>query len=239
MNPQMTTPPTTRKPPVVGILPDLADGRVRVRRGYADAIRRAGGRPVVLSPPTGETDRVPAIEEALELCDAFVFTGGDDPRTEAFGERTDPRTTPVDPDRQAFESDLLAHVLERAGTPDERPALGVCLGMQMLALVAEGALDQWMPDTTPTHADHWADRAHAVVPEPGGDEWAGTVTSHHRQAVRDPGRLGVRARAHDGVIEAIELEGARFVVGVQWHPERTPGHALGDALFERLIAATH
>ncbi len=247
----MTAPPRTT-PPTVGILPDLVDGRVRVKREYAAALRRAGGRPVVLSPPS-EADDIPSvIEECLALCGAFVFTGGDDPRTEPFGQPTDPRTTPVDPQRQAFETALLRALFERAGTPSERPTLGVCLGMQMMALVAGGALDQWMPDSTPTHTEHWSDTPHEIVPEhahsgaPAPSEggaagspliWSGRVTSHHRQAVRDPGQLAVRARAHDGIIEAIELEGARCMLGVQWHPERTPEHALGDALFAHLVRA--
>jgi putative glutamine amidotransferase len=63
------------------------------------------------------------------------------------------------------------------------------------------------------------------------------VTSHHRQAVRDAGSMRVLAHSPDGVIEAIERPGARFQVGVQWHPERTEDPALGLGLFEALVQA--
>jgi putative glutamine amidotransferase len=224
--------------PVIGITTDIADPapegappklRATLSLTYIRAVTAAGGLPVLLPP---------VLELAYEFarrCDAFVFTGGDDPRTEPFGEPTHPKATPVHPDRQAFEIALLDELLRRPAAP----VLGVCLGMQMMALHAGGALHQHMPDVLPTAEDHRHDATHPIktVIEPHPVIEPGAVTSHHRQAVRAPGRLRVVAVAPDGVIEAIDDPARPFYVGVQWHPERTAFEPLGATIFARLVQA--
>ncbi|MEZ6234677.1 MAG: gamma-glutamyl-gamma-aminobutyrate hydrolase family protein [Phycisphaerales bacterium] len=231
---------------IVGITPDVAvvNHRLRVQcaLAYSDAVTRAGGTPVVLVP---DADRA---EEQFGLCDAIVLTGGDDPRTEAYGEPTHPKATPVHARRQAFETRLL-ELLEAS----PRPVLGVCLGMQMMALHAGGRLDQHMPDTRADAGRHW-DSDHEIVPTDalvdgaiGGTRGkavrtrvalpAGTVHSRHKQAVCDAGRLAVLATSDDGVIEGVCDTRRRFHLGVQWHPERTADPALGQGLFDALIEA--
>lgn len=220
--------------PMVGITPDVIDRNgletSRVTNAYAEAVFRAGGVPLVLSP-------IPELlPEYLRRVDAFVLTGGDDPRTEPFGVPTHPAATPLHPKRQAFESALISAL---ATTRPEIPVLGVCLGMQLLALHAGGTLDQHMPDTRSDAARHW-DADHPVVPVGSGSHITlppGIVRSKHKQAVSDPGRLRVVALSDDGVIEAVTEPSRRFALGVQWHPERTPDAALGLDLFKRLIAA--
>ena len=166
-----------------------------------------------------------------------VLTGGDDPAMERYGVTTHPAATIEDPVRQAFDECLLAR---RAALVPDLPLLAICLGMQFLALSRGGTLNQHLPDDTPTHADHRDNRVHPIVPEAAvGDTVlrGGMVTSWHHQAVRDPGDLRVLARAHDGVIEAIDDPGQAFCLGVQWHPERTEDHGLGDGLFAGLVQA--
>jgi putative glutamine amidotransferase len=192
------------------------------------AVAAAGGLPVLL-PPIAEL----AAEHARR-CDAVVFTGGDDPRTEPFGRPTHPKATPVRPERQMYESALLEILRERQ---PRTPVLGVCLGMQMMALHAGGVLNQHMPDTMKDAARHW-DASHAIVPGEGEPLIRGGMArSKHRQAVEDPGSLKVIARADDGVIEAVRDLSRPFYVGVQWHPERTEDAGLGAALFKALVAA--
>lgn len=226
-----------RAHPVVGITADVGvvDGRERAwcTLTYADAVVRAGGVPILLSP----CDAV--VEEQLALCDAVILTGGDDPRTEAFGVPTHPRATPLVPRRQEFELRLLGLLAERP-----RPTLGICLGMQLMALRAGGRLDQHMPDRLATAGRHWG-ADHPIVPEAGGGPGgsgrmglaAGTVHSKHRQAVEDPGGLEVLARSDDGVIEAVIDPRREFYLGVQWHPERTAEDGLGLTIFRRLVDA--
>jgi putative glutamine amidotransferase len=187
----------------------------------------AGGAAVILP-----ADRV-AIPSYLACCDGFLLSGGDDPDMTRWGVKMHPKANAMDPERQAFELALL-EALDQA--PD-RPVLGVCLGMQLMALHAGGTLDQHLPDSLATAADHWDRRAHVVE----GLLGRGTVHSHHRQAITDAGRMRVVARAHDGVIEAVDLpaeSGRALYLGVQWHPERTKDPRLGRGIVRRLIEAT-
>lgn len=216
-------------PPLIGITTDIDRSRTPERAfaslTYARAIAGAGGTPILLPP------LVDCLDLHLEACDAFVLTGGDDPRTEPFGVPTHAKATPIDPDRQDYETSLLQRLHATAPTV---PVLGVCLGMQMMALVAGGSLDQHMPETTPTAPSHWA-RNHRIIPASSSAPFpAGEVHSKHRQAVSNPGRLQVLAHAPDGIIEALADPTKRFYIGVQWHPERTDDPALGLALFKSL-----
>ncbi|MGD9690949.1 MAG: gamma-glutamyl-gamma-aminobutyrate hydrolase family protein [Phycisphaerales bacterium] len=223
--------------PLIGITPDVTEhdwqgtARLRAESGltYASAVARAGGIPVILAP------MVECVEGYLDRCDGVVLSGGDDPRMEEFGGVTHARARPMHPRRQAFEVALLRGLDGRA----ETPALGICLGMQMMALHAGGALDQCLEETLASHERHTKDRVHVVAPvEPSA--WmtgAGEVASNHRQAVTGAGRLRVAARAEDGVIEAVDDPSRRFYVGVQWHPERTRDARLGDELIAAFVRA--
>ncbi len=206
--------------------------RLQCSRAYAEAVARAGGMPVCLPPI------VDLIPDHLRLCRALVFTGGDDPRMEEFGTPTHPKATPLHPERQAYETALLRALADRS--PDT-PVLGVCLGMQLMALTAGGTLDQHLPETLSSAAMHW-DQSHAIAP--AGEDAPprlrlsrGAVHSRHKQGVTSPGRMIVIANAPDGLIEAIADPARPFYLGVQWHPERTPEPELGQGLFDRLVAA--
>ncbi len=205
--------------PLIGITADGDERTYKCARAYSEMVAESGGTPIILP------HRLDRLDEYLKLCAGFILTGGDDPRMEEFGAATHAKATPLDPQRQAFEVALLR------AAPADLPLLGVCLGMQMMALVAGGTLDQHLPDTLPSHDSHWGQKTHAVEGEIG----RGLVLSHHRQAVADPGRLVVVARAPDGVIEAVADPACRFRLGVQWHPERTADPHLGRSLFARLV----
>lgn len=236
--PPRTAPrPRVKHPPLVGISCDMDAQRAFVSRNYIAAVSAAGASPILLGPVPGPG---PAVAETAAhhaaLCDAFILTGGDDPATEDYGTPTHPKAVRVHPDRQRFEEQLLAIL---ASDHPDKPVLGVCLGMQLMALAAGGTLNQHLPDDTTTAADHADGKAHDVAPTvDGAIITAGKVTSRHHQAVREPGDLRVIAVAHDGVVEALDDPDRRFYLGVQWHPERTPLDALGPALIRATIDAT-
>ncbi len=205
---------------------------------YAQCVHAAGGTPIILPP-------IPELLDAhLNLCDAFVLTGGDDPRTEEFGTPTHPKANPMHPQRQAYELALLRALQPRQHTP----VLGVCLGMQLMSLVNGGQLDQHIADSRPDATRHW-DGQHTILGTPtlrvGSSPLpssllipSGLVASKHKQAVADPGRLQVLALSDDGLIEAVADPARKFYLGVQWHPERTQDPALGQRIFDELVKAS-
>ncbi|HMN96462.1 MAG TPA: gamma-glutamyl-gamma-aminobutyrate hydrolase family protein [Phycisphaerales bacterium] len=213
--------------PTIAITSDGDDERYFSRRPYADAVADAGGIPVLLP------HRAELAAAFLERADGLILSGGDDPRMERWGIPTHAAATPVHPSRQAFELALLDTVAHRP----EFPVLGICLGMQYMALHAGGALEQHLPDSCPTHAAHWGRVTHEVRVDLGRGVERGEVLSHHRQAVSDAGSLAIAGRALDGVVEAVIDPSRRFYLGVQWHPERTGQGRFGAQLLRRFIEA--
>jgi putative glutamine amidotransferase len=197
---------------------------------YADAIVRAGGVPVLLPPATDDPD---AAAAAVARLDGLVVSGGADVDPHQYGEEPHPATATWRPDRDAWELALLT-----SAAAANLPTLGVCRGMQVMAVAAGGALDQHTPDLV-GHEEH----------SPGGDVFgevevsteesstlgsilgpAVTVHCHHHQSVRSHPGFEAVARAEDGTLEAMEVPGARFCLGVQWHPEMGRDQRLFDAL---------
>ena len=210
--------------PVIGITADATADKYQVGRSHSRLLAEAGSTPIVLP---CEPD---CVAQYVEHCDGFVLTGGDDPAMERWGIATHEKAKPINPQRQAFELALLGALEQQRDTP----VLGVCFGMQLMALQAGGSIDQHLPDTLPTHADHWNRTTHSISGELG----EGIVHSHHRQAIVDPGSMRTIATAHDGVIEAIIDDDRAFYLGVQWHPERTEDGRLGRALYEQVVHAS-
>ncbi len=231
----MTTPPnqSNNTRPLIAITSDLMIRKDRetayLTMTYAQAVHNAGGLPVILPPTSSDPEQ---ITDLIARFDAFILSGGDDPRTEPFGVPTHQSITPILPERQAFESELI----NQLHTNPEIPILGICLGMQMLALCSGGSMNQYLPDTHENHADHW-DNTHPIHSLDETILQSGTVMSYHKQIITDPGRYQTLATAHDDIIEAIHDPDAKFRLAIQWHPERTNSPALGQALFDQLIQA--
>jgi putative glutamine amidotransferase len=197
---------------------------------YADAIVRAGGVPVLLPPATDDPD---AAAAAVARLDGLVVSGGADVDPHQYGEEPHPATASWRPDRDAWELALLT-----SAAAANLPTLGVCRGMQVMAVAAGGTLDQHTPDLV-GHEEH----------SPGGDVFgevevsteesstlgsilgpAVTVHCHHHQSVHSHPGFEAVARAEDGTLEAMEVPGERFCLGVQWHPEMGRDQRLFDAL---------
>ncbi|WP_103382243.1 gamma-glutamyl-gamma-aminobutyrate hydrolase family protein [Pseudonocardia dioxanivorans] len=183
---------------------------------YVEMVVAAGGAPVLLPPD-------PAAVGAVERLDALVITGGSDLDPARYGALPHEKTQPARPRRDATE---LAAV--RAAVDRGIPVLGVCRGAQVLNVALGGTLHQHLPDLGATaHGARPPEFATVDVALDAGSTVGRllgdrvTVRCLHHQAVDRLGEgLRVTARAADGVVEAVELGGHPFVVGVQWHPEQ-------------------
>ena len=205
---------------------------------YADAVLTAGGVPMLL-PPAAGTDDVARV--VVSRIDALVVSGGADVDPGRYGAEPHRRTAGWREDRDAWETALL-----RAADEAGLPTLGVCRGMQLMAVASGGSLHQHTPDLV-GHEEH----------SPGGPEF-GRITirtaegsrlrgalgeqvdvgCHHHQSVdAHPGFEPV-AWAVDGSLEAMERPGTRFCLAVQWHPEVGNDHTLFAALVAAAAEAT-
>jgi len=228
--------PIQNSKPLVAITSDLMIRKdhetAYLTMTYAKAVHNAGAIPVILPPIPPTSSGPDTIATLTTRFDAFILSGGDDPKTEPFNAPSHPEITPVLDARQSFETALINQLHNNP----QIPLLGICLGMQMLALTTGGSLNQHLPDTHPTHADHWKND-HPIISANESILPSGTSFSAHRQAVADPGTYKVLATAPDGIIEAIHDPTAKFRLAIQWHPERTQFAPLGQNLFNKLIAA--
>jgi putative glutamine amidotransferase len=202
---------------------------------YSDAVAAGGGLPMMMA-----QDLQLAGDYARRL-DGVIFTGGMDLRMEPFGQTSHPAIRPLDPQRQAFETALLAALDQLP----HKPVLGICLGMQMLAVHSGGRLHQYLPEQLMAPQVHRGN-FHAVCLQSvqtvllngcASLPQRELVRSNHQQAVRDPGRLRVVARAADGIIEAVDDPARPFFLGVQWHPELGGQGELNLGLIARFVAA--
>jgi putative glutamine amidotransferase len=204
-------------------------------RGYVSAVQRAGGLALVLPPDEVAVDDPDLL---LDRVDGLLLAGGADIDPASYGAEPHLETRGTWPERDAFELALARRALER-----DIPLLGICRGMQLLNVALGGTLDQHLPESL-GHSAHRTIAGtfseHHVRLEPGSlaCEAAGVegfvVWSHHHQGVEALGR-GLRVSGwaeEDEIVEAIELPGRRFALGVIWHPEEDPDSRLIGALVD-------
>ena len=202
--------------------------------GYARSVERAGGIPLLV-PPVGSAAAADAVVARL---DGLLLAGGADVNPARYGERPHLTVRTWYDDRDASELWLV-----ESASRSVRPVLGICRGMQVLAVAAGGSLIQNLPDRVEHSHHHGGPNSYSIVPvtvERGyrisslvGDRV--DAACHHHQAVSSAPGYVVTAHDRDGVAQAMELPGDRFVIGVQWHPET--GNEPG--LFEGFVAAAH
>ena len=218
---------------------DQAGGRADalvVSRRYLDAVRRAGGQEAALleRPITDEE-----ADEVVQRFDGLVLIGGADVDPALYGADAHSETTPAPGDVDAFDI-ALARAAVRNGTP----TLAICRGLQVLNVAMGGTLIQHLPDIS-DRDEHREGVLHEVDLKPGSKvaDAIGTnrpmCSSFHHQAIdRLAAGLVEAGWADDGTIEAVEVEGASWIIAVQWHPEDTAAddpsqQALFDALVRR------
>ena len=227
-------------------MPVIAIPRCSKLPDYEESIRRAGGEPWIVESGTNPPG------EVIGTADGILLAGGGDVHPSLFGEPPHPTFDPAEPDRDAYEIDLIRLALEH-----DMPLLAVCRGIQVLNVARGGTLVQDIPSELPGALEHKLavpphaafDLAHQVWIEKGsllarltGENIAAgdtlDVNSRHHQAVKTLGEgLVSTATAPDGVIEAIEDPARRFCLGVQWHPENFYRTGEFRSLFEGFIEA--
>lgn len=214
--------------------------RASLNLSYLRAIETSGALPLVLTPGM---DRA-RLEAALARCSGLVLSGGGDVDPVRYGGGPHETLIGVAPSRDELEWAAL-----EAAEALDLPVLAICRGMQVLNVALGGSLVQDIPSQVEGAVAHSVQEprhgpAHPVEVDGASRlaDIAGTmrfeVNSRHHQAIDRLGAgLVVTGRSPDGIIEAVELAGERFVVGVQWHPEDMAGHpGIGESA-DRLFAA--
>jgi putative glutamine amidotransferase len=204
---------------------------------YVRAVHATGGRAVLITPDDPGTD-------VLDSLDGIMFAGGADIDAKHWNAEPHPA---IDVDEPRDTSELM---LMRAALDMDLPTLGVCRGMQVMAVASGGSLHQHLPDlighdghraapgTDPMAADASAYGRHDVVVKTGSRAHALlgqhlSVNSFHHQGVDDPGEFVATGWCPDDrVLEIIEHPARTFALGVQWHPERTEDLRVFAALTE-------
>lgn len=210
---------------------------------YVAMAQRSGGLALLIppAPPEAVVDHWAA--STLDLLDALVVIGGNDVDPTLYGQAAHERTHATAPGRDEAELALLRGAIER-----DLPVLAICRGHQLLNVALGGTLHQHLPDLL-GHEDHqigsgrYSPRRVRTVPGTRTAALHGAelvVSCSHHQGIDQLGdglkvtAWSVEDDGGNGVIEAVELEGARFCLGVQWHPEdqadERPFLALVDAV---------
>ena len=198
------------------------EAAVMLPRAHTDAVARAGGLALLLPPDDALAERP---DEVLDVIDGLLLAGGSDVDPLSYGAPPHPSVTETDPARDRFELALTHRALER-----EMPVLGICRGMELINVATGGTLLPHLPDVlrSDRHREEPGEFSeHEVRLAPGslaaravGGERT-SVRSHHHQAADELGE-GVVASGwavEDGIVEAIEVPGPGFALGVLWHPE--------------------
>ena len=209
---------------IVGLSSKARAGEAAANSTYVNAVRMAGGVPLVI-PMTTDDKQIDAI---LNVIDALIMTGGEDlAPLEYYGEEPHPNLGEVVPARDAFDVKLIKKAVAKG-----IPVLGICRGVQALNVAFGGTLYQDIPTQLPTYSIQHSqdapgslgthsitiDKNSVLYKQVGVEKIA--VNSFHHQAVKDvaPG-FKATAKSKDGCIEAIEMVNNPKVWGVQFHPE--------------------
>ena len=212
------------KKSIIGVTPlwDEEKDSYWMLPGYLEGLEEAGAIPIILPLTAAGVD----IAQLVDLCDGFLFTGGQDVDPNLYGEAVRPTCGELCPARDALERELLRQALER-----DKPILGICRGIQFLNAALGGTLYQDLPTEHPSEIEHsmkppYDQAAHTVRILPDTplaallEKQELGVNSCHHQAIKSLApSLVEMARSTDDLIEAVYLPGKTFVWAVQWHPE--------------------
>ena len=217
--------PGFKSQPVIGITGNFGEKGCELAEGYFESVLKAGATPIVI-PPFEDKD---ALANVLDRVDGLLLSGGGDLNPLFTGEEPVPQLHAVN-----YKRDLAELLLIRLAYDRQIPMLGICRGIQMLAVALDGSVWQDIGSQQPgqpllkhdqqldrRYASHTVDiAADSTILRPLLGDGPVAVNSFHHQAVRDAGpRLRVCATAPDGTVEAVESSEHKSILGVQWHPE--------------------
>lgn len=231
-----TFPEASRKP-IIGITGNYGDLTCKLAETYYKSVAKAGGVPVII-PPLADKE---VIINTLNAIDGLILSGGGDYDPRYAGEEPDPKLGEINEER-----DLPELFITRLAYNRQIPILGICRGIQTLAMALGGRVKQDITDIAAINHSQQEERhvpTHKVIIEKDSiisqlytltDKYATLpVNSFHHQAVCDCGdKFRVVAKSEDGIIEAMESREFKSIIGVQWHPECLDG---GLPLFEWLV----
>lgn len=218
----------------------------KVRCSYINAVYRAGGLPVIIPP----FDNNEHLEKYIDLIDVLVLSGGDDINPSFYGEDKLPDLSNIDENRDRWEIAFFKKAYEL-----DMPILGICRGMQVINVSLGGTLYQDIDYQLNCDSPHlpvnlikkknleYVNHRINILEDTKLEKILCSkellVNSHHHQAIKDIGSgLKVAAYSECGIIESIENEDKKFLLGVQWHPEDLiDDFSCFNNLFKALISA--
>lgn len=224
--------------PIIGITVDAnpepgntrTQGKLTLNWNYAQVIADAGGVPLLI-PPQADPD------EIVRIIDGWLIPGGNDIDPRHWGEPLHPKAELIAEERHNQERAIYQRI------PRELPVLGVCYGCQFINVMEGGSLIQHLPDVVSHERDQRGTmQAYEVDVDSLTAGALGTSRSegeswHHQALGAVPGSLKVVAKNEDGTVEAIESCSRPWMIGVQWHPERTADATDSSSLFRSFVNA--
>ena len=227
---------------IIGILAQIDNEKeTKISNTYIRALESCGAVPIVLP----YTDNENTLNEFINICDGFLFSGGCDIAPERYGERPSMLCGESQPYRDEFELSIFERAY-RSG----KPIMGICRGEQLINVALGGTLYQDIPSEVNTSLLHSQSEpkhlpSHRVLVKEGtplyellGKEFIAANSFHH-QAVKELGKnLEIMALSDDGIVEAVYLRGEQYIRAYQWHPERLSySDDKNKMLFEDFIKA--
>jgi len=227
--------------PIIGVIPlwDEKKESIWMLPGYMQGLEEAGAVPVILNLTVSET----ALKQNACFFDGFLFTGGHDVNPKLYEQEKADYCGEICEMRDQME----ACIFREAVLNQNKPALGICRGIQLINILLGGSLYQDIPAELPSKISHRQEPpydvpAHSVrlIPESplyklAGKERLEVNSCHHQGINRIAKGLEIMAQADDGLVEAVYIPDRSFVWAVQWHPEFSLKDEISKKIFSSFV----